>query len=62
MITSTNEAAKEAKEKQLPPPVLPEDVMNSHVSRIRETVERLPLENRNTLQYIVSHLTRYVLF
>ncbi|XP_078488498.1 rho GTPase-activating protein 45 isoform X2 [Ciona intestinalis] len=59
VITSTNEAMAQAKEANLPMPDPPtRALLDSFVLRLKETVETLPLANRNTLQYIISHLTR----
>uniref|UniRef100_F6YXW3 Rho-GAP domain-containing protein n=1 Tax=Ciona intestinalis TaxID=7719 RepID=F6YXW3_CIOIN len=59
VITSTNEAMAQAKEANLPMPDPPTRAfLDSFVLRLKETVETLPLPNRNTLQYIISHLTR----
>uniref|UniRef100_H2Y8U0 Rho-GAP domain-containing protein n=1 Tax=Ciona savignyi TaxID=51511 RepID=H2Y8U0_CIOSA len=58
VITSTNEAINHAKEAGLPMPPPPgRDVLDSFVHRLKDTIESLPLANRNTLQYIISHLT-----
>ncbi|CAK8685604.1 unnamed protein product [Clavelina lepadiformis] len=59
LINSTNDAANQAKEDGRPAPAQPEKhVLDSFVTKIRDTVEQLPIENKNTLQYIISHLTR----
>ena len=40
---------------------VPVDDIELYLKRLRDVVERLPLENRNTLQYVIAHLSRYLL-
>ena len=62
LIKETNQAFTDAKEQSLPEPALPPpDVLDQYVDRLRDCIEDLPDANRNTLQYIISHLTRFVI-
>jgi len=63
LITESNETTEKLrKEGKEVPPSHNADKFDAVLFKIRENINKLPTANRNTLQYIVSHLTRVATF